>query len=426
MTRLLDRHAERVALQRLVDARGVVVNGPRQSGKSELLRVLQRRLGGELVTLDHPHALRSARTDPTGFLDRARPTFIDEVQRGGNPLVLAIKVVLDASQDRGRVVLAGSTRFLTEPRLSESLAGRVRFLDLWPLAQGEIDESGPRSDRFVDLLLTSVDELRDMLLSLRGERRGQTFERVVAGGFPEAVLAASPRARRDFHLDYVRTVSQRDINEYGRLAQRMDLPRTLRLLAERTATVTNRAALGKAVGVSADVMGRYLPLVETIFLSTEIPAFASSSAARTRRRPKQHLTDTGLASALLGVDAARLARPESTVAGSLLETFVAMELMKQATWSDETVTFAHYRDADQREVDLVIETPDGRIAAVEVKAAVDVDERDFGPMALLRQRLGERFVQGVVVHCGERIEAWGDRLTSVPVTALWAPHVASH
>jgi predicted AAA+ superfamily ATPase len=147
-------------VRKLAGARGLMVNGPRQSGKSELLRMLQRRLGGTLLTLDEPRYLQLARTDPTGFVqDRTRPLMIDEVQRAGDPLVLAIKVILDSSQERGQVVLAGSTRFLTEPRLSESLAGRVRFVDLWPFSQGEIDQLGPSGDCLLDRLVQPTDDL---------------------------------------------------------------------------------------------------------------------------------------------------------------------------------------------------------------------------------------------------------------------------
>src|SRR5437764_2401384 len=118
-------------------ARAVVINGPRQSGKTALLGVLQRQLGGTYLSLDQATNLRLARTDPTGFVTGfEEPLFVDEVQRGGDPLILAIKLALDESSGRGRFALAGSTRLLTEPPLSESLSGRVRFIDLWPLSHG--------------------------------------------------------------------------------------------------------------------------------------------------------------------------------------------------------------------------------------------------------------------------------------------------
>jgi len=416
------RLATEVAIRRLRDARGIIVNGPRQAGKTELLRLLHAQAGGTSLSLDQPQHLRLARTDPTGFLeDRPTPLMIDEVQRGGDPLVLAIKFMLDSSALRGQVVLAGSTRFLTEPRLSESLAGRVRFVDLWPFSQGEIDQLGASGDRLLDhLVQASTADLVSSAGTVPALPRREIYRRLCVGGFPEAVLARNDRARAEFFADYVRTISQRDISELGRLAERIELPMVLRLLAERTASILNANALAVALGTSSDSMRRYLPLVETIFLAYRLPAFGGSSAARTRRRPKIHLADCGLAAWLLGVTAERLLDPSASVVGQLLETFVLMELVRQQTWCDEQVRLSHYRDAEDREVDIMIETPDGRIAAVEVKAAVDVDDRDFRHLAYVRDRLGDRFVNGVVVHCGREPARWGDRLASLPIAALWS------
>jgi uncharacterized protein len=421
VTTIRPRHATEVALRKVGAARGIVINGPRQSGKSELLRILQQRLGGTLRTLDQPQQLRIARTDPTGFVEsKEPPLFIDEVQRGGDSLILAIKVLLDRSQDKGQVVLAGSTRFLTEPRLSESLAGRIRFVDLWPFSQGEIDTLGSGSDRLLDRLFWDFDQLAESARTTPVLTRHEVFERVCTGGFPEAVLAPSARDRVDFFNDYVRTISQRDIGELGRIAQRFELPLVLRLLAERTASISNASSFAEALQTSHDSMNRYLPLVETVFLSHSLPGFAATTAARSRRKSKTYVTDTGLAASLLGLNADRLADPAVTLSGALFETFVVNEFVKQSAWSDEQVRFSHYRDADQREVDLVLETPDGRVAAVEMKAAVDVDPSDFKHMAYLRDRLGERFACGVVIHCGREPGRWGDRLMSLPVSALWS------
>lgn len=420
MPTILPRQATEVAMRRLDAARAIVVNGPRQCGKSELLRILHSHRGGTLMTLDRSTHLRLARTDPTGFVqDRAMPIMIDEVQRGGDPLVLAIKLLLDSSQDKGQAVLAGSTRFLTEPRLSESLAGRVRFVDLWPFSQGEIDGLTGFGDRMIDRLFVQSDVLVATASSSPALTRRDVFQRVCIGGFPEAVAATSSRDRTEFLADYVRTVSQRDIAEMGRLAERVELRTVLQLLAERTASVLNAASLSDAARMSADSMRRYLPLVETIFLSYLLPPFAGSTAARARRHPKIHVTDTGLAAFLLGLNTDRLMDPDATASGALLESFVLMELIKQTTWSDELVRLSHYRDHKGREVDIVVESQSGRVAGIEVKAAIDVDERDFRHLAYLRDQLGDRFTNGVVFHCGTEPLRWGDRLVSLPISALW-------
>ena len=419
-TDLLRRHALGVALELLSGARGVVISGPRQAGKSELLRMIAREVGGDYLSLDQPHLLRTARTDPTGFVaGHDKPLLVDEVQRGGDPLLLALKVLLDASRAPGQAVLAGSTRFLSEPRLSESLAGRVRLLDLWPFTQGEIDGLDDGHDRLVDLLFRPTDELRDRLAAVHGESRRATMARVARGGFPEAVAAATARGRRGFFADYLRTVGERDIRELGALGQRVELPRILRLLAARTANELNISDLANDAGLGNETTRRYLPLVETILLSVRLSAWSGSFTARQKRRPKIHVADSGLAAFLLEADEDRLARPIEPVAGQLLETFVATEVLKQQTWADELTTLYHWRDDGGREIDLVLETTGGRVAAIEVKAAVDVLDADVRALAYVRDRLGDRFVNGVVLHCGERMQRWGDRITSMPINALW-------
>lgn len=179
------------------------------------------------------------------------------------------------------------------------------------------------------------------------------------------------------------------------------------------------ARIGTALGLTADTVRDYLALLEAIYIHHSIPAWSGGAVGRTVKRSKAHAVDTGLAAWALNADVDRLREPTSTALGPLLETFVVGELARQRTWADMGARLFHYRDAVQREIDLVIESSDGRVAAVEVKAARDVDERDFRHLVALRDRIGDRFVNGVVIHLGVRPEAFGDRLTSLPVASLW-------
>ena len=145
---LLARRALGVARRRARISRVIIVNGPRQSGKTVLMRMLRESTGGSWNTLDDAKALLAARRDAGGFVrESERPLFVDEVQRAGEPFILAVKAAVDLDNTPGQFYLAGSTRFLFEPRLSESLAGRALFVDLWPLSQGEIE--GTADEDFV-------------------------------------------------------------------------------------------------------------------------------------------------------------------------------------------------------------------------------------------------------------------------------------
>lgn len=412
---LITRRAFALAARRLDASRAIVVNGPRQSGKTALLGLLNADRGGTYVSLDNPADRASAIDDPTGFLETGEPPlFIDEIQRGGDALVLAIKLALDRSSAKGQFALAGSTRFLTEPRLAESLAGRVRFVDLWPLSQGEIDSE---PDGFIDATFQDPARLRVPLRS--AETRAEIFERVCRGGFPEAVLAPTVRDRGEFLADYARTITQRDIRELVDLDQVSRLRDLLGLLAARTGTELNVADLARVAGIPSASLTRYLPLFETTYVHHSVPAWSRNLTKKAIRRPKLHMIDTGLAAVLLGVASDALARPAATIAGQLLESFVAGELARQLTFSETSATLRHWRDRDGAEVDLILEASDGRIVGIEVKAAIDVNDNAFVGLRKLQRLLGRDFVAGVVLHCGDRPRSFGSGLVSLPIEALW-------
>ena len=410
----IPRRALALVLEALEDSRVVLVHGPRQSGKTTVAREVLRRRSGRFETLDDPASLEAALRDPAGFLEGEGLLVLDEFQRAGQPILLAIKAEVDRRPRPGRFLLTGSTMFLSDPALSESLAGRVDIVDLWPLSQGEL---GGRRERFPDLLLESPEAIR----RLRPERlaRREVFERVCRGGFPEAVRR-SPRSRRRWFDSYVRTVVERDSRELARVRDADDLARLVRLIAARTAGESNAAELARELGVPRTTVADHLPLLRALFLFHEVPAWSRNLTSKVVRSPKVHLTDSGLAARLLGQEPEALLRPVSRAAGPLLETFVAGEIARQAAWSPDRIGLHHFRSREGPEVDLVLESADGRVGAVEVKAARSVASTDFRHLAWLRDRTGDGFVQGVVLHAGESVLPFGDRLTALPVSALWA------
>ena len=157
---LVQRLVEPIAREYLGAFRIVVLNGPRQSGKSTLMRAMAGTRG-QIRNLDDPTELAAAHNDPVGFVSaNARPLFIDEVQRGGEPLIRAVKAEVDRDPQAGKFVLAGSTRFLSEPTLGESLAGRSAFLEVLPLSEGELRGQGKI---FLDLAFEAPESLRDLV-----------------------------------------------------------------------------------------------------------------------------------------------------------------------------------------------------------------------------------------------------------------------
>ena len=226
--------------------------------------------------------------------------------------------------------------------------------------------------------------------------------------------------------NYVTTVTQRDVPEISRVRLVAELPKLLRMLAARTGQELNIARLAGEVAIDRNALARnYLPILETVYLIRMLPAWSRSVAKRIIRHPKVHIMDSGLAAHLVGADEAVLSEPTSTVTGSLVETFVVAELIRQLAIYDELgVSISHSRANDGPEVDVVLEMPDGRVAAVEAKATATVRASDVRHLAAFRDRIdkaGGTFTHGVVLHCGDQVIAYGDRVSALPLAALWTP-----
>lgn len=409
----------RAAEQRLRDFatafRVVVVNGPRQAGKTTLLRLHQRSDGGEFRTLDDDEVLRSAREDPVTFAREAeRPLCIDEVQRGGDALVRAIKIVVDEDWAPGQFLLSGSSRFLTVPTLSESLAGRAGIIELWPLSMAERTGSGVN---FIDQTFNEPGRLRGRVSPWN--RRDQLGV-IVDGGYPEAIRLRNEAARRNWYDSYIDTIVQRDIREFVRIQEAGALPRLLELLAARAGGPLVHADLARSLdGISPDTVRNYLTFLEMVFLIGYARPWSGNLTSRIAKAPKAYLTDAGLAANLVQATSEALRKPGHPALGGLVETFVFSELTKATALAETAVAIYYFRDRDGREIDFVLEARDGRIVAIEVKASASPGGDATRHLAWLRDRLGDRFSLGIVLYLGEHTLPHGDRILAVPLSALW-------
>jgi predicted AAA+ superfamily ATPase len=406
-----DRHLRPALEAALADTPVVLVVGPRQAGKTTLCRHVAEDRGARLLFLDDAVTLAAATADPAGFVAAIDgPVVLDEIQRAPD-LLPAIKLAVDRRREPGRFLLTGSADVLALPRVSESLAGRMEVLTLWPLSQGEL---GGHVEGFIDALFAQAKPGR----LAAGEDRAGLIERALRGGFPEAVSRRAPERRRAWFRSYVTTMLERDVRNLAQVEGLADLPRLPNLLAARSASMLNVAELSRSVGLPYTTLARYLTLLEHAFLVRRVPAWAGSRARRVIKTPRVGVVDTGLLGYLAGLSPARL-DDEPTAAGPLLETFVAGELAKQAGWSRTHVEILHFRTHGGREVDLVLEADDGRLAGIEVKAAATVDAGDFKGLETLRQAAGKRFGRGVVLHTGREALPFGSDLWALPMSALW-------
>ena len=407
---LYPRFAEAGVVEALGDSPVVLLHGPRQCGKTTLARLVGDARGYTYLTFDDDVSRAAADGDPTGFVDGLPARVIlDEIQRVP-AIFTAIKAVVDRARVPGRFLLTGSANVLLVPALADSLAGRMEILRLFPLAQAEL--SRQRSGFLAALFDAEFPTRRTPRLA------GALADRVVAGGYPAALARQHPRRRLAWYRDYLDAIVQRDVRDLARISALDALPRLLSLVAGQTARLLNVSDLAAPFSVSRPTIREYVTLLERVFLAEELPPWHTNRLSRLVKTPKVHVGDTGLACALLGVDAPALLA-DRELFGQLLETFVYQELRRQASWQPDALSFFHYRDRDDFEVDVVIERGARALVGVEVKASATVREGDFRGLRKLRDALGARFKCGAVLYDGELTTPFGDRLFAVPIRTVW-------
>jgi len=361
-------------------------------------------------TFDDDVQRASARADPVGYVaDLPERAVLDEVQRAPE-LFTSLKAAVDARRIPGRFLLTGSADVLLVPQLADSLAGRMEILRLHPLAQAELARKTPE---FLSKLFRAGFKTGRV-----GRRGGKALaDRVAAGGYPAALARVTARRRSAWYRDYADTLIQRDIRDLARISALDALPRLLALAAGQTSGLVNISELAAPFQVSRPTIREYTTLLSRIFLVDELPPWHSNKIKRLVKTPKLHFGDTGLACALLGLDAETLWRDRDFF-GRLLDSFVYQELRRLASWREETVIFSHFRDKDKVEVDVVLESG-GQVAGVEVKAASTVRSEDFQGLGKLQDAARKRFAAGVVLYDGEAVAPFGENLYAVPLSALW-------
>lgn len=399
-------------LKALRDRPVVLLHGPRQAGKTTLVKALASgEHPADYLSLDDAPTLAAASSDPPGFIARLRgPVILDEVQRVPD-LFLAIKADVDRARRPGRFLLTGSAHVLLLPKLADALPGRMEILTLWPLSQGELE--GVR-EGFVEAVFS--EELPR--LAPADPAPADLWDRIVRGGFPE-IQELAPADRRDaWFASYITTILQRDVRDMASIAGLTEMPRLLSLLAARAGGLLNTAEISSSAGLPWHTLRRYLVLLERTFLVQMIPAWSGNMGKRLLKAPKLVLADSGLMAYLLGADEDRLAA-ERTPYGGLVESFVAAEILKQATWSATRPGLFHFRAPGGQEIDFILEDRRGRLVGIEVKSRATVSNDDFKWLRALRDATADRFWRGIVLYRGREALPFGERLHALPISALW-------
>lgn len=411
---MFPRHAERLVQEALSDTPVVLIHGPRQCGKSTLAESIAP---GLKVTLDDPFALALARRDPDAFLAAyPPPVMIDEVQRAPE-LFLPIKRRVDKNRQPGAFLLTGSANVLNLPKMADSLAGRMEVIDLHPLAQTELSSTPAR---FVDALFGDAKRLTQGLTPHGNTANPEgIIDRILRGGFPEAVSRSTSSRREAWFANYVRTLLERDVRDVANVEALSQMPQLLNLLASRSGAVLNISSLSTDTGIPYTSLRRYLSLLESVFLIRLVNAWSMDRERIFTKTPKAYIADSGLMAYLCNLDSKALASDPIRFQ-TALESFVAMELLRECAASETRPWLLHLRTIRQLEVDFVLESRRGELVGIDLKPATTLHPNDAHALRYLRDVSGKRFHRGIVLYLGTEIQPLDADILGVPLTAIWA------
>lgn len=413
---LYNRHIKDRIIELLHDFRIVYLTGPRQAGKSTLVREIATELGLGYYTFDDAPLLASALSDPQGLLaSLPRPLVLDEFQMAPT-LISAIKMISDsANGQKGLFLLTGSSDIFRSARAQEALPGHMARVELYPLSHSE------RHSHHVNQIDRLLSGAFDITASKPLDRltMGQLL---MEGGYPE-VLTKSPRSRGTWFTSYTtgrllkdfETMHQIKGDYHGKLSA------LIRNLAGMTGNLIKYANIANDLGQDDKTVKKYMEILELMFIIKRLDPYVRNSAKRAVvGMPKLHFVDTGLACHLLGLKHAETLHTTHFF-GGLVENFAYCELLKHAAWAAEDIGFYHFRDVDRHELDLVVERSDGSVVGIEVKASMSVKPEDFSGLSRFADYAGAKFLHGILYYSGDKVLPFriqGTTYHAVPISTL--------
>lgn len=419
---LLPRHLQASLEEALRASRVVNLIGPRQVGKTTLVRDLLP--SGHFVTLDDAAVMNALSGDPMGQIElmvaRAgdAPVILDEAQRVP-AMATAIKKVVDGNRRKGQFLLTGSSNIFTTAAVTDTLAGRVMTLTLLPLSGAEIHRTGP--NRMLDWAAGGADISGLPAIAKLGRR--EILDIVVRGGYPELRDLKVQRTRTRSYRAYVDSIVDKDVAELLAVRKTDALRRLIDQLAARSGLEMNYDGLCNAVGITKKTLDPWLDALERLSMIRRLGSWASGGTHREIRHPKLHVVDTGLLCALRNLSPESFgigAYPEAF--GAVLETFVFGEVLKALPHQSDAWDLYHWRDRQGREVDIIAVSPPNNVIGIEVKASSSVGQEDFKHLRwLATEGAGrQKDMVGIVIYLGEDAVSFGRNMIALPLQSFWA------
>jgi predicted AAA+ superfamily ATPase len=404
----INRTLEPLLLRSAREFPAVTVTGPRQSGKTTLLRHVFAETHG-YVSLADPDVRAWAVTDPRDFLARhPAPIVMDEITYAPE-LLSFIMGIIDADRSaKGLYILSGSQNLGLVSAVSESLAGRTDVLRLFPLSDRELDGEPARAlpwDRSPDMAGEA------MAVSVR-----HAWDRFLRGYYPEVALDTERDAHR-WHAAYTTTYLEQDVRSLRAVSDLSDFQAFMQLLAARTAQILDLSSLSRDLGVAVNTIKSWLSVLEATHQVFLLRPDAFNASRRMVKRPKVYFVDVGTVCYLTGLrDADHAAR--GPMAGQIVETAVVAEVYKTYAHLGLSPALSFWRTSHGQEVDLLVREG-GRVVPVEVKSAGTANRRWADGIRAFRSMETHAEVDpGYVVHPGDVAIGLGSGTLALPMRDL--------
>lgn len=379
----------------------LLISGARQVGKSTLCLHLGIQ---NYVTLDNINTYETAKSDPIGFLQAlSKPVIIDEIQRLPH-LLVSIKEEIDKNRINGQYILTGSANLKGFKDISETLAGRIGIVELYGLSQKELAK---KDENLITVLCDNLDAF------VQKEHKSDDIgERILKGGYPEIDRMDSVKARFLWFSSYIRTYIEADAKELGNIRNMDAFTKMYRLSMLRSANIFNKNEIQKECGLDNKTFDSYFKVLEHTYQVSLAKPYFSNATKRLIKSPKLFATDTGVLCHLLDIISTDELE-KSHFKGAIYETFVYGELLKANTYADRTASIYHYRTADKKEIDFLLEVG-GKLTAIEVKCTKSVNIGDFKHILNLRESVGRQFDKGIVFYGGDIVLRFDANLYALP------------
>ena len=373
----IKRSLERKFLKMSETFKVVMVTGARQVGKSTMLKHLAEDTGRVYVSMDDADLRELANRDPKLFIQMYQPpVLIDEVQKAP-ALFEEIKIICDNSDERGQFWLTGSQSRKLVKQAGDSLAGRICVLKMYSLSAKEIAcraEDIPGEYSITSLISRSSALPKNNILDV--------YTRIWEGGMPD-MLNMDAEQRREYWNSYIDAYLMRDAVDDNGIIDTEGFRKFLRACAAFSGQLLNYAELGSAAGVSGTTAKEWLKVLQSMGIVCLLEPFFSNELKRMVKTPKLYFCDTGLC-AYLSSWTSRDTLMNGAASGHFLENYVVAEMIRNASYGEREMNLNFYRDKNQKEIDLIVET-DGVLHPFEIKRSASPERKTIKAFGVLEK-----------------------------------------